>query len=99
MRPLGVQALALGYTTGAAWNESGYSNPDFDKKLGEAMAIADPEKRKAVMKDVETILQDSGVIIQPFWQSLFCPMTKEVQGYGIHPTFQVDLQKVWLEKA
>jgi peptide/nickel transport system substrate-binding protein len=99
MRPLGVQALALGYTTGAAWNESGYSNPDFDKKLGEAMAIADPEKRKQVMKDVETILQDSGVIIQPFWQSLFCHMTKEVQGYGIHPTFQVDLQKVWLEKA
>jgi peptide/nickel transport system substrate-binding protein len=99
MRPLGVQCLALGYTTGAAWNESGYSNPDFDKKLGEAMAIADPEKRKAVMKDVETILQDSGVIIQPFWQSLFCHMTKAVQGYGIHPTFQIDLQKVWLEPA
>ncbi|MGN6766233.1 MAG: ABC transporter substrate-binding protein [Rhizobiaceae bacterium] len=99
MRPLGVQALALGYTTGAAWNESGYSNPDFDKKLGEAMAIADPEKRKVVMKDVETILQDSGVIIQPFWQSLFCHMTQKVKGYGIHPTFQIDLQKVSLEQA
>jgi len=99
MRPLGVQCLALGYTTGAAWNESGYSNPDFDKKLGEAMAIADPEKRKQVMKDVETILQDSGVIIQPFWQSLYCHMGKKVQNYGIHPTFQIDLQKVWLEQA
>jgi peptide/nickel transport system substrate-binding protein len=99
MRPLGVQCLALGYTTGAAWNESGYSNPEFDKKLGEALAIADPEKRKVVMKDVETILQDSGVIIQPFWQSLFCHMTEKVQGYGIHPTFQIDLQKVWLKQA
>jgi peptide/nickel transport system substrate-binding protein len=99
MRPLAVQVLALGYRTGEAWNESGYSNPEFDKKLGEALAIADPEKRKVVMKDVETILQDSGVIIQPFWQSLFCHMTEKVQGYGIHPTFQIDLQKAWLKQA
>ena len=54
MRPLGVQVLALGYRTGEAWNESGYSNPDFDAKLAEALAISDPEKRREVMKDLET---------------------------------------------
>ncbi len=96
MRPLGVQALALGYRTGEAWNESGYSDPAFDAKLKEALAIADPEKRKVVMKELETILQDSGVIIQPYWQSLFAHMSDKVQGYGVHQTFQLDLQKVWL---
>ena len=38
MRPLGVQVLALGYRTGEAWNEAAYSNPEFDKKLGEALS-------------------------------------------------------------
>jgi len=97
MRPLGVQVLALGYRTGEAWNESGYSNPDFDKKLGEALAISAPDKRREIMKELEQILQDSGVIIQPYWQSLFSHMAEKVKGYGVHQTFQMDLQKVWLD--
>ena len=44
MRPLGVQVLALGYRTGEAWNETGYSNPDFDAKLKEALAISRSRK-------------------------------------------------------
>ncbi len=49
------------------------------------------------MKDVETIIQDSGIIIQPYWQKLFNHMTDKVKDYAIHPTFQMDLQTVWLE--
>ena len=30
-----------------------------------------PEKRKEVMKDIEQILQDSGIIIQPYWRKLY----------------------------
>ncbi|MDQ2632153.1 MAG: ABC transporter substrate-binding protein [Pseudomonadota bacterium] len=97
MRPLGVQTLALGYRTGEAWNESGYSDPAFDAKLQEALSINDPEKRREVMKDLETILQDSGVIIQPFWQKLFSHNSEKVKNYGVHQTFQMDLQRVWLE--
>ncbi|PZO80609.1 MAG: diguanylate cyclase [Mesorhizobium amorphae] len=97
MRPLGVQILALGYRTGEAWNETAYSNPDFDAKLAQALSINDPDKRREVMKDIETILQDSGVIIQPFWQSLYSHMNAKVKGYGVHQTFQMDLQRVSLE--
>ena len=97
MRPLGVQVLALGYRTGEAWNESGYSNPEFDAKLKEALSISDVEKRKQVMKDVEQILQDSGVIIQPFWQKLYSHMSKKVKNYGVHQTFEMDLDNVWLD--
>jgi len=99
MRPLGVQILALGYRTGEAWNESAYSDPNFDAKLKEALSLSEPEKRRAVMKDLETILQDSGVIIQPYWQKLFSHMAPKVKDYGVHQTFQMDLQKVWLEQA
>ncbi len=99
MRPLGVQILALGYRTGEAWNESAFSDPTFDAKLKEALSISDVEKRREVMKDLETILQDSGVIIQPFWQKLYSHTAKNVRNYGVHQTFQMDLQKVWLEQA
>ena len=99
MRPLAVQVLALGYRTGEAWNETGYSNPEFDAKLEQALSISDPDKRREVMKDIELILQDSGIIIQPFWQSLYCHMQPEVQNHAMHQTYQMDLAKVWLETA
>ncbi|RWG49150.1 MAG: ABC transporter substrate-binding protein [Mesorhizobium sp.] len=97
MRPLGVQVLALAYRTGEAWNETGYSNPDFDAKLKQALSVIDVDKRKEVMKDLEQIVQDSGVIIQPYWQKLYCHMNKKVKNYGMHPTFEMDLQNVWLD--
>ena len=97
MRPLGVQVLALGYRTGEAWNETAYSNPDFDAKLAKALSLIDVAKRKEVMKDVETILQDSGVIIQPFWQKLYCHMNKKVKNYSMHQTYEMDFQNVWLD--
>ncbi len=88
MRPLGVQILALGYRTGEAWNESAYSNPEFDQKLNAALAIADADKRRELMKDIEFILQDSGVIVQPYWRSLFRFYTENVHGAEMHPTYE-----------
>lgn len=99
MRPLGVQVLALAYRTGEAWNETGYSNPDFDAKLGEALSINDAEKRKVVMADIEKILQDSGIIIQPFWRKVYNHHAKKVQGYVQHPMQQLRLDKTWISEA
>src|SRR5215475_1047507 len=99
MRPLGVQVLALAYRTGEAWNETAYSNPDFDKKLNAALAVADAGKRKEMMKDIETILQDSGVLIQPFWRSIYRHHADYVKGLFMHQTFELQLDKVWLDKA
>ncbi len=88
MRPLGVQILALAYRSGEAWNEAAYSNPEFDAKLAEALAIADADKRRELMVDIEQILQDSGIIIQPYWRSLFRHTNDKVQGAEQHPTFE-----------
>ncbi|MEO9338179.1 ABC transporter substrate-binding protein [Mesorhizobium sp. SB112] len=99
MRPLGVQVLSLAYRTGEAWNESGWSNPDFDKKLGEALAVADVDKRKAMMEEIEKMIQDSGIIIQPYWRKLYNHSVEAVKNHGMHPTFEIDLGKVWLDEA
>ncbi|MET2827088.1 ABC transporter substrate-binding protein [Mesorhizobium shangrilense] len=99
MRPLGVQILATAYRTGEAWNESAYSNPDFDAKIGEALSVADPAKRKALMADIQKILQDSGIIIQPYWRKLYSHSVASVKNHGMHPTYEHDFGKVWLDEA
>lgn len=96
MRPLGVQVLALAYRSGEAWNETGFANPDFDARLNEALATPDLEARRAMMEDVERILQDSGVIVQPYWRALFCHMTDDVQNYAMHPTFEMHFEETSL---
>lgn len=98
MRPLGVQVLALAYRTGEAWNESAYSNPDFDSKLNAALAVADAGKRKEMMKDIELTLQSDGVIIQPFWRSLYRHTKPYVKNFPMHPTFELHMEEVWLDK-
>ncbi|MEI5677902.1 MULTISPECIES: ABC transporter substrate-binding protein [unclassified Mesorhizobium] len=99
MRPLGIQVIAIGYRSGEAWNESAYANPDFDAKVNEALSIADAEKRKTVMADIEKILQDSGIIIQPYWRKLYNHSAQTVKNHGMHPTFEHDFGKVWLAEA
>jgi peptide/nickel transport system substrate-binding protein len=98
MRPLGVQVLALAYRSGEAWNEAAYSNPDFDAKLNAALAVADAEKRRELMKDIESILQSDGIIIQPFWRALYRHHADYVKGLFMHQTFELHLEKVWLDK-
>ncbi len=88
MRPLGVQVLATAYKTGAAWNETAFSNAEFDQKLDEALAIADADRRREVMKRLEEILQENGVLIQPFWRSLFRHADPGLGGIGIHAQFE-----------
>ncbi|MER8766756.1 ABC transporter substrate-binding protein [Mesorhizobium sp. M0968] len=99
MRPLGVQVLALAYRSDAAWNESSWSNPEFDKLLDQALRVPDPEKRKVVMKDIETLLQESGILIQPYWTSVFHHSTKQVKNFVMHPTYDINLGKVWLDQT
>ncbi|RWI99869.1 ABC transporter substrate-binding protein [Mesorhizobium sp.] len=99
MRPLGIQVIALAYRTGEAWNETAYSNPDLDAKVTEALSIPDADKRKVVMKDIETILRDSGIIIQPYWRTLYNNSVPAVKNHGMHPTYEADYGKVWLSKG
>jgi peptide/nickel transport system substrate-binding protein len=99
MRPLGIQVLAVAYRTGEAWNETAYSNPELDAKIAEALSIADAEKRKVVMKDIETILQDSGIMIQPYWRKLYNNSVPAVKNHGMHPTYEHDFGKVWLDES
>ncbi|MEA5162263.1 ABC transporter substrate-binding protein [Cereibacter johrii] len=97
MRPLGVQVLALAYRSGVPWNESAFSNKEFDAKLDEAMSLVDPDRRRVLMADLERILQEEGVLIQPYWRSIFRHVDPKVKGAEAHPTFEHHHYKWWID--
>ncbi|MEM1363230.1 MAG: ABC transporter substrate-binding protein [Pseudomonadota bacterium] len=93
-RPLGVQALNLAYRSTATWNESGFKNPEFDSLLDEALTIADADQRREVMAKIETLMQQEGVIIQPYWRSVFRHVKPGVVGAEAHPAFEIHVYKL-----
>jgi peptide/nickel transport system substrate-binding protein len=93
-RPLGVQVLALAYRSGEAWNESAFANAEFDALLGDALAIADADTRRDVMAKLQKIMQDEGVIIQPYWRSIYRHHKDTVVGAQMHPTFEIHVSKL-----
>ncbi len=95
-RPLAVMVLSLAYRTGVPWNESSYSNPEFDKALTEAESTLDVEKRRVKMEKVEKILQDDAVIVQPFFRAVFTAIRDNVVGFEMHPTRYYRFHKVSL---
>lgn len=85
-RPLAVMVLSLAYRTGAPWNESGYSNPEFDRLLTQAEGIADPVARSKVMAEIQTLMREDGPVVQPLWRSVMAVHHKRVKGFRMHPT-------------
>ena len=95
-RPLGVQVLALAYRSGGAWNETGFADPEFDAKLDEALAVFDAGARRELMAFLQQRLQDSGVVIQPFWRKMYLHHLASAQGLERHQSREMHFEKVWL---
>ncbi|WP_299919378.1 ABC transporter substrate-binding protein [uncultured Roseobacter sp.] len=93
-RPLGVQVLALAYRSGEPWNESAFSNAEFDALLADALAIADADQRREVMAKLQKIMQNEGVVIQPYWRSVYRHHKESVIGAEMHPTFEIHVSKL-----
>jgi peptide/nickel transport system substrate-binding protein len=96
-RPLGIQVLALAYKSGVPWNESGYADAEFDALLEKALATPDAEARRGIMADIEKRLRDAGIIIQPYWRSVYRTYRKGVNGGEQHQALEQHLDKTWLE--
>lgn len=95
-RPLGVQILNLAYKSGVPWNEAAYSNPEFDALLAQANSIVDADARREVMAGIEGLMQADGVLIQPYWRSLYRHTTENVRGADQNPTIEHHHYKWWI---
>ncbi|MEQ9190165.1 MAG: ABC transporter substrate-binding protein [Alphaproteobacteria bacterium] len=92
-RPLAVMLLALAYKSGVPWNESNFSNAEFDEILAQAEGILDAKERSLLVKRLEEIMQEDGPLVQSFWRDSFGAMDKRVLGYAQHPQAYFSLEE------
>ncbi|MFE0016415.1 ABC transporter substrate-binding protein [Mesorhizobium sp. NPDC059054] len=96
------QTFSLIYGTGSAWNESYWSNAQFDKLLAEGKATLDFDKRKEIYGELQAILNDEGPSIIPIFADFLDARSVKVQGF--EPSGVSDLsgdriiERVWLDE-
>jgi peptide/nickel transport system substrate-binding protein len=87
----------LAYRSGEAWNETAFSDAEFDSLLSDSLKVADAGTRSKIMAKMEAILQDSGIMIQPTWRKLYRTVSPDVQGLtGMHASYEMHFEKVSL---
>ena len=57
-------------------------------ELAKALSISDAKARSEVMKRLEEIMQEQGVMVQPYWRSIYRHFDPKVKGADMHATFE-----------
>lgn len=75
-RPVEDQMFTTAYQTGAAWNESFWSNAKFDELLIAARSELDETKRRAMYQDMQQIVSFEGSTIIPMYNNYVMALSK-----------------------
>jgi len=82
-RPYPQFYLDVMLTTDAQWNESRYSNPEFDRLVEIAGTTLDEEERIEAYAEIQRILAQEGPIIIPYFFPQFAASSDKVQNFGL----------------
>lgn len=85
MQPTADAIFALLYTSNAAWNETRWNNPDFDKVVGAARTTIDEAKRRELYGQAQQLMHDQVPSIIPVFFDLLAAQRSYVEGYQLHP--------------
>ncbi|MBK7894815.1 MAG: ABC transporter substrate-binding protein [Candidatus Promineifilaceae bacterium] len=99
-RPLDTMVLPLAYIEEAigAWNETRWTDDEFETLLRQAEATLDVEERRAIMANIEQIMQDRGPIGNSFWKNVWNITHEKFQNIDAHPTAYDFLNNVWINE-
>jgi peptide/nickel transport system substrate-binding protein len=82
-RPYPQFYLDVMLTTDAIWNESRYSNPEFDRLVEIAGTTLDEEERTEAYAEIQRILAAEGPLIIPYFFPQFAASSDKVQGFDL----------------
>jgi peptide/nickel transport system substrate-binding protein len=96
-RALAVMVLPLAYTEEAIgnWNETRWTDDEFETLLREAQGTLDVEARRSIMCKMEDIMQERGPIGNSYWKNIWNITRKEFKNVRAHPTAYDLLYDVW----
>lgn len=100
-RPLETMVLPLAYISEAigAWNETRWSDEEFETLLRQAQGTLDVEARRDLMCQIEDIMQERGPIGNSFWKRVWSITSSEFQNVQAHPTAYDLMYDVWKDEA
>lgn len=96
-RPLDTMVLPLAYIEEGigAWNETRWTDDEFETLLREAEGTLDVEARREIMCQIEDIMQERGPIGNSYWKNVWNITRKEFKNIKAHPTAYDLLNDVW----
>lgn len=96
-RALDTMVLPLAYTEEAIgnWNETRWTDAEFEGLLRQAEGTLDVEARRELMSQIEDIMQDRGPIGNSYWKRVWNATKSEFQNVTAHPTSFDLLYEVW----
>ncbi|WP_420630236.1 ABC transporter substrate-binding protein [Candidatus Leptofilum sp.] len=99
-RPLDTMVLPLAYIAASIgeWNETRWADEEFETLLRQAEGTLDVEARRAIMADIEQIMQDRGPIGNSFWKNVWNITHEKFQNIQAHPTAYDLLYDVWIDE-
>jgi peptide/nickel transport system substrate-binding protein len=99
-RPIAVMVLPLAYTEEAIgnWNETRWTDDEFETLLREAQGTLDVEARRSIMCKMEDIMQERGPIFNSYWKNVWNITNKKFKNVKAHPTAYDLLYDVWKEE-
>lgn len=83
-RPTPQEYLSVAYTTGAAFNESAWSDPELDALANEASQVADVDARAAIYDEISEIFLERGPILIPYFRPVVGAFREGVTGLDMH---------------
>ena len=101
-RPTADLMLSIAYITGGSWNESHWSNENFDKLVLEGRRTTDTAKRKEIYRDIQMIMRDEGSTVTPVFTNWVDAYSAKVQNLKGHPhgyTGWMYWEDVWLDNS
>ncbi|WP_405404965.1 ABC transporter substrate-binding protein [Paracoccus sp. Ld10] len=80
-RPVQDQMYSTAYLSTADWNDTRFTNPEFDDLLMQARAELDPATRVGTYAKMAAILHDEGGVIVPMFNDFVEAISNDVQGW------------------
>ena len=100
-RPTEDWMFSTTYAAEAAWNDTHWKNPQFNKLLIEARAELDEKKRREMYVEMQQLLRDEGGVIIPMFASNVEAATSKLKSGKVAGNWEMDGMRVaerwWFE--
>ena len=96
-RPTEDQIFSTAYASGAAWNDSSWSNARFDELLVQARAELNEDRRRAMYSEMQQLVSEDGGTVLPMFANFVFATNGKIAHGEFASNFDMDGER-WMER-